>query len=155
MNPQTLSFIAAGLAAIAVLLAGYAAVQAGAVRNWRQQFAKSEQPENLEAIITAITTRIKNIEKKLGDTNKHTRALKDQLGTAIQHIGVIRFNSHMDEGGNLSFAVALLDEAHSGMIITSVNGRQHNRIYIKAVSQGRSEVRLSDEETQALQKAIA
>jgi hypothetical protein len=154
MNQLTLSIITLGVAIIALFLAGYAAVQAGMVRAWRRQFDKSEQPENLEAIITAITNRIKALEKKQTEASKYSRALKEQLGMAVQHVGIERFNSHMDEGGNLSFAVALLDEHHSGMVITSVNGRQHNRIYVKGVTKGKSEVRLSEEENKALQSAI-
>ena len=73
----------------------------------------------------------------------------------MQKVGVVRFNPFDDGGGNFSFSLALLDGHDNGVIITSMYGRQQNRIYTKKISQGASETALTEEEQQAMQEATA
>jgi hypothetical protein len=80
-------------------------------------------------------------------------SLDDNLSRAVQKVGVHRFNALADEGGALSFSLALLDRNHTGLVITSIHGRQQNRVYSKAVEQGTGLVQLSEEEQKAIQNA--
>jgi uncharacterized protein DUF4446 len=58
-------------------------------------------------------------------------------------------------GGRLSFSCALLDDRGSGVVMTSINGRQDTRVYAKPIAEGRSSYNLSSEEEDAIQKALA
>ena len=53
-----------------------------------------------------------------------------------------------------SFAIALLDDARDGVVISSLHGRANTRVFAKPVSNGESAHNLSDEETQAIRIAI-
>ena len=79
--------------------------------------------------------------------------LKNDSTFATQKIGLVRFNPFGDGGGNFSFCLALLDAHNSGVVITSMHGRQQNRIYSKRLLNGQSEVQLTDEEEQAIREA--
>ena len=73
---------------------------------------------------------------------------------AIQRVGLVRFNPFEDTGGNQSFALALTDVAGTGFIVSSLHSRTGTRVYAKAVSGGRSDGALSEEETEALRQAL-
>ena len=68
-------------------------------------------------------------------------------------VGLIRFNPFNDGGGNFSFALALLDAHNTGVIITSMYGREQNRVYTKKIVEGECENQLTDEEIQAIELA--
>ena len=125
------------------------------MRAWRKFFANpNEKPENLEDIIQQIVDKIYQLDASNLQTEKMLDGINQQLNTATQNVGIDRYNGNGDDGGNLSFSTALLDAHQSGILITSLHGRQQNRIYAKVVTKGASESTLSDEEKEALVQAI-
>ena len=73
---------------------------------------------------------------------------------AIQRVGLVRFNPFEDTGGNQSFALALPDAAGDGFIVSSLHSRTGTRVYAKAIADGRSDGALSEEESEALRRAL-
>jgi hypothetical protein len=67
----------------------------------------------------------------------------------------VRFDAFEDMGGHLSFSAALLDAHGDGVVLTSINGRRETRIYAKPVSAAQSQYNLSDEEQEAIRRALA
>ena len=63
-------------------------------------------------------------------------------------------NAFKEMGGNMSFALAELDYTNSGFIINTVHSREGCYLYIKTVDCGQTEVLLSAEEKEALEKAL-
>ncbi len=76
-----------------------------------------------------------------------------RLESAVQRVGVVRFNAFPDVGGGQSFAIALLDAHGDGVVISSIHGRSENRIYAKPLKRWDSTYALSEEEKQAIAKA--
>ena len=72
----------------------------------------------------------------------------------FQKIGIIRFNAFINKSGNQSFAVALLDNQHTGFIISSLFVNDISRVYIKTMTKGKSDYLLSNEEKEAIERAI-
>lgn len=154
MSATVLSYIALAASIIALILGGYAVFASRKMRNLRQFFKDENQPENLEEVVEHIVHKLGQFDNHAEQTNSALDGLSKQLNTATQHVGVIRYDSNADDGGNLSFSAALLDADQSGIVITSLHGRQNNRIYAKAISQGKSENMLSSEEQEALIQAL-
>jgi hypothetical protein len=70
-------------------------------------------------------------------------------------INLTRYNPFDELGGDQSFILCLLDNANSGVIITSLHNRDSTRVYAKAIKNGESDNQaLSKEETKALIKTI-
>lgn len=80
--------------------------------------------------------------------------LREQIGHAVQRVGMVRFDAFEDMGGQLSFAAALLDADGSGLVLSSINGRSETRIYAKPIEQGTSSYNLSEEEHEAIRRAL-
>jgi hypothetical protein len=83
-----------------------------------------------------------------------TIALHDAVARAVQRVGLVRFDAFEDLGGMLSFAVALLDAGGSGVVLSSINGRNETRIYAKPIERGTSRIHLSGEEEEAIRRAL-
>lgn len=57
-------------------------------------------------------------------------------------------------GGKLSFALALLDSDNTGWIMNAMHSREGCYTYVKEILKGESYVELSEEEAEALDRAI-
>ena len=77
------------------------------------------------------------------------------LGAALRHVAVVRYDAFDDLAGRLSFSAALLDDAGDGVVLTSINGRSETRSYAKGITAGGSGHPLSPEEKEAVARARA
>ena len=82
-------------------------------------------------------------------------ALESAAPGALSRMGLIQFQAFEDVGGGQSSALALLDAAGSGVVITALHARVGTRIYVKRVIEGRGEGTLGEEETAAIAAALA
>ena len=57
-------------------------------------------------------------------------------------------------GGNLSFALCLLDDTNTGFILNTMHGRDSSYTYIKEIIKGEAYATLGEEEKEALDKAM-
>ena len=73
---------------------------------------------------------------------------------AVQKVGVVRFSPFEEIGSDLSFAIALLDHHHNGVVLSSIFGRDESRCYAKPIKNGESNYVLTEEEKQALSEAM-
>lgn len=95
--------------------------------------------------------RVKQVEREL---MSRVEELETKFSLSIQNVGIVRYNAFGELGPELSFSIALLDEYLNGIVVTSIHGRQQSSCYGKAITKGKSEIPLSIEEEQAINKAI-
>ena len=72
---------------------------------------------------------------------------------SIKKIGIVNFDAFEDVTGNMSFALALLNNHDDGVIITSIYGHNSCNTYLREVTEGETPVKLLNEEKDALEKA--
>jgi hypothetical protein len=75
--------------------------------------------------------------------------------TCLRRVALVKYNADEELGGEMSFSAALLDERDTGFILTSIYRLEECRIYAKRVEGGLPQQRLSQEEQQALDEALA
>jgi hypothetical protein len=154
MNSQLLEIAGLATGITAIIMSIIAIYFSGKARTWNKYFRAEEQPENLENIIDKVASKIKNLEDAQAFTESLLEKRGEQLDKATQHVGLVRFDSGADDGGNLSFTAAFLNAHQTGLVITSLHGRQHNRVYSKNIVKGRSDNTLSEEEKEAVIQAL-
>ena len=115
----------------------------------KKQNKEELPPENLEQALVVF----KNLEGKIGELSARLSKLEKAEPCFFQKLGLVRFNPFKEMGGDQSFSLALLDKENNGVIITSLNSRQGNRIFAKPLAKGASNYQLSEEEKQAVEKA--
>jgi hypothetical protein len=108
----------------------------------------------LDEILAGQATKIEQLAGRVDALNALERELEASSRLALRKVGVVRFNPFQDSGGDQSFAIALLDQGGTGLVVSSLHGRAETRIYAKQVANGRSKQSLSDEEQQAIRAAL-
>lgn len=134
-------------------LGGYCVIQYTSLKKLKNGFFAGSTGKDLESVIHALAERASNLELRQNNSEQSIKNLQEHLGFVIQKVGMVRFNPFEDGGGNFSFTVALLDGHNNGVIITSMYGRQQNRIYAKHITGGKSDTTLTEEEHKAIEIA--
>ncbi len=159
LDPQTQSTIVVALAAAVVVLALWVAVLQRSSMRLRRRLRSvfdSSGDQGLDELLDGILKRLARTDERLDALNKLHQDLDELLrhGT-LRKVGVVRFNPFPDAGGDQSFAIALLDAEGTGLVISSLHARTDTRIFAKPVQGGRSRYPLSDEEQDAIRRALA
>jgi Protein of unknown function (DUF4446) len=76
------------------------------------------------------------------------------LTGAISHHALVRYDAYNELSGQQSMSIALLDDRHSGVVLTCIHHRDQARVYAKQVREGRGELELSPEESEAVRGAL-
>ncbi|MHB8890999.1 MAG: DUF4446 family protein [Candidatus Limnocylindrales bacterium] len=116
---------------------------------------RGEDGRSLEAMLDAHLDKVYAVAREVDDLAARSAVLEAVQRTAVQRVGIVRFNPFEDTGGNQSFALALLDADGDGVVVSSLHARSLTRVYGKAVAGGKAEAALSAEETEALKQALA
>ncbi len=153
MSFQTQLIINAAIAIGTLVIATYTVIKLRRLEKLRNNFMLQGQEVNIEEILSGLAIKIRDLERGEEKTRADIHALAHELHFVVQKVGMTRFNSLSDQGGNLSFSIALLDKTDSGVVFTSMHGREQNRVYAKPIVAGQSEFPLTDEERIAIQSA--
>lgn len=149
--------ITLALIAIAFLLLALSAYLYSEISKLKKSAAvlfAGKKAVNLEEVILGQVEKSKELESAITALKDADQRILQQLSFAVQKVGMLRFNPFGNEGGNQSFAVAMLDNNNTGVIILSLYSRDGVRIYAKPVKEGKSEYQLSKEEEEALEAAM-
>jgi hypothetical protein len=76
-----------------------------------------------------------------------------EIGRCLRVNGVVRYDAYGDMGGQQSWSIALVDASGNGSVMTCLHARDHARMYVKEITQGASDQRLSPEEVAAIAMA--
>lgn len=153
-----LSALVVGLIAVVVALATASVLLARRTRRLDarlQGITRGSDGRSLEAILDAHLEKVFDLSRELTDVAARTAILEAAQRRSFQRVGLVRYNPFEETGGNQSFALALLDAAGDGWVLSSLHARESTRVYAKAISRGRSEAGLSAEETAAIAQATA
>ena len=146
---------AIGVVAItALLVAGYAWHEFAKARRMYRIFMTGAEKGNLEQGLLELAANIQGLASDSKLQGKELRELEKRLSLAIQRVGMVKFNAFSDVGGEMSFAIALLDAAGSGVVVSSIYGRAEARVYAKPVTRRESTTALSAEESRAIDEAM-
>lgn len=151
-----LSVTAPYLAAGAFLLGIIAAV-AALTAHRRVSVLYLANGASLEDSILDLMKRMKDMEIFREGLEEYLRKAEVRMHSSIRAVGMVRFNPfHGDgSGGNQSFSAALLDERGNGIVVSAIHARAGSAsVYAKPVSKGASTFELTEEERQAITKAM-
>lgn len=108
----------------------------------------------------SVVAALENLASRLSETTAcaeqlttRTERIDATLAHSVQGVGLVRFRAFQDTGGDQSFALALVDGAGDGVVVSALYGRGATRIYAKPVQEWLSPKLLSEEEEQAVAQA--
>ena len=144
-----LTLVALGLAAVALV---YAIANAG--RGGAAVGGRIKMDEGLRGILQGQAQRMQRLERAIRALHATDKRQQVEIEGSVRNVALLRYDAFEDVGGRLSFSCAMLDEQGSGVVLTSINGRQETRVYAKPVTGGVSVHNLSLEEEEAIRRAL-
>jgi hypothetical protein len=158
LDERTVSLLVVALVVAVVILGAWLAwlqrSEALLRRRLRRVLPEGESG-GIDEILDRQLKRIEGLSERVNALNKLHHELENLSQRTIQKVGVIRYNPFADTGGDQSFAIALLDSLGNGVVLSSLHSRTDTRVFAKPVQSGRSKFQLSDEEQDAIKKALA
>ena len=156
MSAETATYVAVAalvVGAVALLLAIWLSLRTS--RLSRLAAFRPEMPASLQEKVEREGRRLDDLTLRVQDVSDRLPSVEGRSTVSLQKVGIVRFNPYEDTGGQQSFAIALLDSRGTGFVISSLHSRQATRLYMKQVTEGRSEIALGDEEAEAIKQALA
>ncbi len=144
----------AAVALAVLVLVALAVVAARGSRRGRPVRPAELEGVDLGAVLGPLEAQLSVLERRVAGIEGRTEALEAASRVAVSRVGLVRFNPFEDTGGNQSFALALLDAAGDGIVVSSLHARSGTRIYAKAIRAGRAATALSEEEADAVRQAL-
>lgn len=125
------------------------------LRSARGRLVRLAAEGDLKGFAETAEERLGRLERAVDHLRLDDEALAARLAQAVRHVGLERYDAFGDAAGEQSFSLALLDDARSGLVMTSIYGRGEYRVYAKPIDEGRSDYRLTAEEESAVTSAMS
>ncbi len=118
-------------------------------------FFRNKQGEDFGELVRTLHETVIDAGRSVEAIETHVGTLDKRLARSIQKVHMIRFNPFKDNGGDQSFAIALLDQKGNGVVVSSIYSREGVRVYAKPINEGTSTYQLSEEEANVVTQALA
>lgn len=153
------TWVAVALIAILMILlfvwVGLISYNLGLIRRSQRILTRGMTDNTLQEILAQHFVRVDGLEDRIANSERNIDILHNNELEAIQRVGMVRYDAFSDMGGELSFALALLNDHGDGIVISTITGRADNRTYAKQVRGGRPSLQPSVEETEAIKQAMS
>lgn len=111
----------------------------------------NKRPErNFEKMIVEYKKEVDDVKHTYRSIMETVEDISANMNLCTQKVGVVRYNPYEEMGGNLSFAVAILDANDDGFVLNGIHSRTGTYTYVKPVEMGVSAYILSQEEEEAI-----
>lgn len=123
-------------------------------KEYKSFMKKIGNGENIQETLEKYIDELKIIKKENNELKNYYNKLDNKVAKCTQKIGLVRYSAFKDTGSDLSFALALLNEENTGIVLNGIYSMEMSNIFSKPVEKGISTYTLSEEEKQAINKAI-
>ena len=118
------------------------------------KFMTGKDAKSLEDELVDLFHENKMIRAENDKNRKDIQDINKRMQRTFQKIGLEKYDAFSQMGGQLSFALCMLDENDNGFLMNSVHSTDGlNYSYSKVINAGIADVELSDEEKKALDSA--
>lgn len=126
----------------------------GRLKSSYASFMRGKDGKNLEESIFEKFDELDEIAQVSLKNRQDIKKIREDILGDFQKVGILRYDAFNEMGGNLSFALTLLDGDNNGFILNSMHSREGCYNYIKEIVKGESYIELSEEEAESLERAI-
>ena len=157
-DPQIILYAGIGVTAFIILLMLFFLITMKMdLSDMKKRYKKmmgGSNGEDLETMLTRNTNEILRFGEELEKISDDIKRVDSILERAITRVAIVRFDAFEDTSAELSYCLALLDDNNTGVIISTINGREESRSYAKPIINGKpSQFKLTKEEEQVLRDA--
>ena len=150
------AYILIGMLVLIIALFVLLFLMMGNIKNRNKQIKRllsGTQAGDLEDIIMKRFAEMDVVKNNYKRLTKEHKEIQSHLSSCVSKIGLVKYNAFDGMGGNLSFALAMMDNDNNGVVLNSMHTREGCFNYAKEIIGGESYVALSEEEKEAIEKA--
>lgn len=150
-------YIIIGLAAVMLILLILIIVNIVQMRKLKKSyraFMTGKNGKDLEETLIKRLNEVDSLIESNDENMKNIETLFKNMKFTYQKMGLIKYDAFHEMGGKLSFSLAMLDVRDNGFIINAMHTREGCYTYIKEIVDGNSIIVLSEEEQEALNRAM-
>ena len=129
-------------------------VQMRRLKKSYRNFMTGKDAKKLEDTLIKRLDQVERLVVANDDNEENIKKLFRNMQYSYQRMGLIKYDAFSEMGGKLSFSLAMLDVKNNGFIINAMHTREGCYTYIKEIVEGNSIIVLSEEEQEALNRAM-
>jgi hypothetical protein len=129
-------------------------VQINKLKKKYNKFMLGKDGNSLENDIITLYEDNKLMKLTIDNNREEIKTIAKKNELALQKVGLVKYDAFKEMGGKLSFALAILDEKNNGVVINSVHSSDGCYSYTKRITDGDSQMALSNEEKLAVERAV-
>ncbi|MBR6381565.1 MAG: DUF4446 family protein [Lachnospiraceae bacterium] len=158
MDPGIFVIIAAFACVLALVLLILLCVQASKVKKLSgrlDRLCAGAAGESLEEKLGQIIEENQYLSTTVEEHKGKIKDLYRRQEKDLQKTAMVRYDAFSQLGGQLSYALAVLDQHDDGFLLNVVHSSEGSYSYAKQVEAGACKLELSEEEARALEQAKA
>ena len=117
-------------------------------------FMKGKDRQSLERLFKRKFDLIEKLVRSTDDNGEEIEKIWKVMDKSLNKYGIVKYDAFEDMGGKLSFVLAMLDKNNTGFLLNAIHSRENCFLYIKEIVKGESYIMLSQEEMEALKRAV-
>ena len=155
MKPTYYYIIAVAVIAVLFLILHIRqSIKISRLMNRYEKFMRGKNAENLAGSLEENFQQVEKLTISHQKTQLKVEEALHSITTTFHKLGIVKYDAFKEMGGNLSFALCLLDDNNTGFILNTMHGRESSYTYIKEIIKGEAYATLGEEEKEALEKAL-
>ena len=119
-----------------------------------KKFMSGKDASSLEDILLQQKTEIEKLTEAIKDKDVTIDKIHLLLSKTYSKCGLIKYDALDNMSGKISFAFVLLNDQNDGFLMNSIHTRNGSYVYLRDIKNGLCDVKLGEEETQALEMAM-
>lgn len=123
-------------------------------KSYKEFMKRLGNGSNIDEMLREYIKKVDTIEQENQNLINNYKQINKNIDGCFQKIGLVRYNAFKDVGSDLSFALAILNNQNDGIVLNGIYSRETSNIYAKPIEKGESTYTLSEEEKEAIKKAI-
>jgi len=139
---------------IVLILISILFVRVSALKKRLKALLGNEEAKNIEEAIIRNHQQLAELKEDQGWLRKELQSLAEQSKKMKAKAAIVRYNAFHEMGSDLSFSIAIVDEAGNGLVLTGIHNRTDTQMYAKPLENGQSKYSLSPEEIEAINQAL-
>lgn len=106
--------------------------------------------DNVDDLLIGMQERLDSLEATEKQQAEAIRSVRMKMMKMKSNVAVYRYNAFAQQGSDLSFSIAILDDEQDGVVLSGIHSREDSFMYAKPVEKGQSSYTLSPEEKKVI-----
>lgn len=129
-------------------------IRIGSLKRKYKKFMSGKDSISLEDTILQQKVEIEKLTGAIKDKDAVIDEIHLLLNKTYSKCGLVKYDALDNMSGKISFAFVLLNKQNDGFLMNSIHTRNGSYVYLRDIKNGLCDVKLGEEETQALEMAI-